>query len=106
MPSLWQPADWTSRLAELRATDTHTKEAPLRRDVRSLGALLGEVLREQSGDRLFGLVEQLRRIATERRDLEFHHKVDEAQGKLDEALALVRSLDTATAYQLARAFGF
>ncbi|GAA3749436.1 phosphoenolpyruvate carboxylase [Terriglobus aquaticus] len=106
MPSLWQPSDWSSRLAELRATDTHTKEAPLRRDVRSLGALLGEVLREQSGDRLFDLVEQLRRLATERREAEFNHQHEAAQAKLDEALALVRDLDTATAYQLARAFGF
>ncbi|WP_419805434.1 phosphoenolpyruvate carboxylase [Terriglobus sp.] len=106
MQSLWQPADWSSRLAELRATDTHTKEAPLRRDVRSLGALLGEVLREQAGDRLFDLVEQLRALATDRRDAEFNHDHEAAQTKLDEALQLVRDLDTATAYQLARAFGF
>ena len=74
--------------------------------MRSLGALLGEVLREQSGAQLFDLVERLRALATERRDAEFHHHPGEAQAKLDEALALVRGLDTATAYQLARAFGF
>jgi phosphoenolpyruvate carboxylase len=45
MPSLWTPTDWLQRLAELQATTGELKEAPLRRDVRSLGMLLGEVLR-------------------------------------------------------------
>jgi len=44
------------------------KEAPLRRDVRSLGMLLGEVLREQAGEALFGEVETLRQDTIRRRD--------------------------------------
>ena len=44
------------------------KEAPLRRDVRSLGKLLGEVLQEQGGTELFETVETLRRLAIEYRD--------------------------------------
>ena len=44
------------------------KEAPLRRDVRSLGMLLGEVLREQAGEALFAEVEELRQIAIRRRE--------------------------------------
>ena len=53
MPPLWKPESWSERLAELEARTGDLKEAPLRRDVRSLGMLLGEVLREQAGDELF-----------------------------------------------------
>jgi len=45
MPSLWSPTDWPQRLAELQAPAGELKEVPLRRDVRSLGAPPGEVLR-------------------------------------------------------------
>ena len=41
MPSLWTPTNWPDRLAELQASTPDLKEAPLRRDVRSLGTLLG-----------------------------------------------------------------
>src|ERR1700733_6959873 len=68
MPSLWSPTDWPQRLAELQAPTGELKEAPLRRDVRSLGMLLGEVLREQAGEPLYEAVEALRRIAIARRD--------------------------------------
>lgn len=37
--------------------------APLRRDVRELGAMLGDVLRMQEGEELFRSVEELRRLA-------------------------------------------
>ncbi len=53
MALLWNPESWSQRLAELEAQSGDLKEAPLRRDVRSLGMLLGEVLREQAGDELF-----------------------------------------------------
>jgi hypothetical protein len=36
MPSLWFPTDWQQRLAELQAPTGELKEAPLRRDVRSV----------------------------------------------------------------------
>ena len=61
MPSLWSPANWPQRLAELQAPTGELKEAPLRRDVRSLGTLLGEVLREQAGEQLYAAVEALDR---------------------------------------------
>ena len=61
MASLWSPTDWQQRLAELQAPTGELKEAPLRRDVRPLGVLLGEVLREQAGLPLYEAVEDLRR---------------------------------------------
>src|SRR5580698_5222527 len=110
MPSLWSPTDWPQRLAELQAPTGDLKEAPLRRDVRSLGMLLGEVLREQAGDPLYDSVEALRRTAIARREAEApqHGAADAATAAehLNQALARVRTLDLPAAYQLTRAFGF
>ena len=110
MPSLWTPTDWPQRLAELQAPTGELKEAPLRRDVRSLGMLLGEVLREQAGDALYGAVEALRRTAIARREAETPQTgvADQASATahLQQALDRVRTLDLPAAYQLARAFGF
>ena len=110
MPSLWSPTDWPQRLAELQAPTGELKEAPLRRDVRSLGMLLGEVLREQAGEPLYDAVEALRRIAIARREAEAPQTgaADQASATahLQQALARVHTLDLPSAYQLARAFGF
>ena len=45
MSPLWNVDDQAARLAELTSQESDLKEAPLRRDVRSLGRLLGEVLK-------------------------------------------------------------
>src|ERR1700684_3464192 len=81
MTLLWKPENWSVRLAELEARTGDIKEAPLRRDVRSLGMLLGQVLREQAGDQLFGEVEQLRQIAIRRREAQNH---DGPQPRVDD----------------------
>ena len=61
--------DQRSRLAELTASTTDpVKDLPLRRDVRSLGILLGRVLVEQSGKSLLEVVEELRRIFIQHRE--------------------------------------
>ncbi|MEK6397395.1 MAG: phosphoenolpyruvate carboxylase, partial [Terriglobus sp.] len=106
MAGLWQAKNWNERLAELQATEAEVKEAPLRRDVRSLGTLLGEVLREQVGDDLFEQVETLRRLAAERREAEFNGDTAKAKSALQQALLIVHQLPVDRAYQLARAFGF
>jgi phosphoenolpyruvate carboxylase len=110
MPSLWTPTDWPQRLAELQAPTGELKEAPLRRDVRSLGMLLGEVLREQAGDSLYDAVEALRRTAIARREAEAPQtgaaNEASATAHLQQALDRVRALDLPAAYQLTRAFGF
>jgi phosphoenolpyruvate carboxylase len=96
-------------LAELQAPTGELKEAPLRRDVRSLGALLGEVLREQAGLPLYEAVEDLRRTAIARREADANSTDAHAalaEQHLHHALGRVQSLTNATAYQLARAFAF
>ena len=108
MPSLWTPTNWPDRLAELQASTPDLKEAPLRRDVRSLGTLLGTVLREQAGEPLYEAVEALRRSAIARREADINANMDAgtATAQLQQAIARVNSFDRSTAYRLARAFGF
>ena len=122
MPSLWSATNWPQRLAELQAPTGELKEVPLRRDVRSLGVLLGEVLREQAGETVYEAVEDLRRTAIARRaadgvpeaanndanaaskDRAAHNTL--AQLHLKHAQEIVEALTNASAYQLARAFAF
>ena len=106
MALLWSPESWTQRLAELEAQSGDLKEAPLRRDVRSLGMLLGEVLREQAGDDLFAHVEALRQGTIRRRDAEARGSEDEAASQATTALELVHSLPVERAILLTRAFAF
>jgi phosphoenolpyruvate carboxylase len=106
MALLWNPESWTQRLAELEAQSGDLKEAPLRRDVRSLGMLLGEVLREQAGEDLFAHVEALRQGTIRRRDAEARGSEGEAALQAASALELVHSLPVERAILLTRAFAF
>ena len=107
MPSLWSPTNWPNRLAELQASTPDLKEAPLRRDVRSLGTLLGNVLREQAGEPLYKAVEDLRRTAIARREADKNGaSAQNAASHLQQAITRVAGFDLSTAYRLARAFGF
>ena len=72
------------------------KDQSLRDDVRTLGAMVGDLIREQSGEELFELVENARLRAIRRR---------EGNEKPDEQLSqLVHNLDTGVALQLIRGF--
>jgi len=126
MPSLWSPPNWPQRLAELQAPTGELKEAPLRRDVRSLGMLLGEVLREQAGVPIFEAVEELRQTAIAHREVDAASAADPGAASsrstsgakankaprklpadpLQHALRRVEALSETSAYQLARAFAF
>ena len=106
MGLLWNPESWSQRLAELQAESGELKEAPLRRDVRSLGMLLGEVLREQAGDELFAQVEELRQGTIRRREAEDQGAVIAAADHATHAMALVHELPVDRALLLTRAFGF
>ena len=97
MPSLWLPTSWGERLAELLEPSPELKSAPLRRDIRSLGMLLGKVLREQAAPGVYEDVESLRQSAIARRE----GRAIPATTDLVEQAG-----DPARAYQLARAFSF
>ncbi len=106
MALLWNPESWRQRLAELEAQSGELKEAPLRRDVRSLGMLLGVVLREQAGEELFAQVEALRQGTIRRRDAEARGQAEEAARHAVAALELVHALPVERATLLTRAFAF
>jgi phosphoenolpyruvate carboxylase len=73
-----------------------TKDAPLREDVHALGALVGEILLEQSGEARFDLVEGDRVAAIRRREGD--------EGGEAELLRRTRGRDPAEARDLVRAF--
>ncbi|MDP3716367.1 MAG: phosphoenolpyruvate carboxylase [Acidobacteriota bacterium] len=103
---LWGHEDPASRLAELVATDVELKVAPLRRDVRLLGTLLGHVIREQAGARVFDAVEALRTLAIRHRERAADASETDATGValMQEADQLVSALPVDEAYSLTRAF--
>jgi phosphoenolpyruvate carboxylase len=103
---LWNVEDQATRLAELTSHDSDLKEAPLRRDVRSLGRLLGEVLKEQVGDKLFSAVEELRLLLIEHRELRAQpgHDIENERRLIERAERIVSRLDVAEAHQMAKAF--
>ncbi|MGA2635434.1 MAG: phosphoenolpyruvate carboxylase [Terracidiphilus sp.] len=106
MALLWNPESWAQRLKELEAQSGDLKEAPLRRDVRSLGTLLGDVLREQAGEELFAQVEALRQSTISRRDAEARGDEREATRLAIGSLELVHGLPVEQALLLTRAFAF
>ena len=77
---LWAAADQVERLRELISEDAEQKEIPLRRDVRSLGRLLGETLTEQDGQALYDAVEELRQLASRYRDAAHPDGTEDASG--------------------------
>jgi len=106
MSRLWNVDHQAARLAELTSQDRELKEAPLRRDVRSLGRLLGEVLKEQVGDKLFSAVEELRLLLIEHRELHAQpgHDIENERLLIERAERIVSRLDVAEAHQMAKAF--
>ncbi|HKW17632.1 MAG TPA: phosphoenolpyruvate carboxylase [Terriglobales bacterium] len=100
---LWAPEDQAARLAELTAaTDDRAKEVPLRRDVRSLGVLLGRVLVQQAGEPLFQTVEELRRLLIQARARSTH--ADGNAEEMERARKIVAGLSIPEAHRVAKAF--
>lgn len=105
---LWTAEDQHARLGELIGEEQAEKETPLRRDVRSLGQILGRVMQEQSGRAFYETVEQIRLLAIAHRDRYRNQTIDPATPTEDEPLGLaqevIASLAIPQAYKLARAF--
>ena len=105
---LWGIDDQAVRLAELTSNAPEVKEAPLRRDVRSLGRLLGETLKEQAGEALFAAVEEIRQLAIEYREASpfaLPSQIPDRQHQLMQRVAqLVADMDLLEAYRMTKAF--
>ncbi|HEX6314709.1 MAG TPA: phosphoenolpyruvate carboxylase, partial [Gemmatimonadaceae bacterium] len=100
--ALWHAADQAERLEELIGHDPERKTNPLRRDVRSLGFLLGRVIREQEGDALYETVESMRQLAIRHREA-----ARAGDDVVNHARALEKIADAsnvADAYRLTKAF--
>ena len=107
---LWSEGAQAVRLAELTAdTSDPAKELPLRRDVRSLGILLGRVLVEQEGEAFFDVVEQLRRLLIQHREQPPSAGTSKPEPELDPSLMtrareIIGRLSVEDAYRVTKAF--
>ena len=107
---LWSDGPQVSRLAELTAdTSDPAKELPLRRDVRSLGILLGRVLVEQEGEAFFDVVERLRRLLIQHREHPSANdkskgETENDHGLMAQAREVVSALPLEDAYRVTKAF--
>ena len=106
---LWGADDQAARLVELTSDTPEVKEAPLRRDVRSLGRLLGEVLKEQAGESLFNAVEEIRQLAIEYREMEPDLEQDDrnstrANNLMERIAQIVGDMGLIEAYRMTKAF--
>ena len=105
----WRAADQISRLNELITCDPQTKDLPLRRDVRSLGYLLGTVIKEQAGQKTFDREERLRRLSIRHREMENTLGIEQTGGDaerelLRQAVDIIAEMSLAEAYHIIKAF--
>jgi phosphoenolpyruvate carboxylase len=101
---LWAAVDQQERLLELTASSKdRRKELPLRRDVRSLGILLGQVIIEQCGQALFDIVENLRSTLINHRERNAIGGAEQSE-LLEQAKGVVGSLGVDDAYRITQAF--
>ena len=75
------------------------KDAPLREDIRLLGRILGDTVREQEGEETYQYVERIRQAS-----IRFHR--DNETGARRELAATVDSLDNDQTLAIVRAFSY
>ena len=105
----WKAENQEERLAELTGSDEAARDLPLRRDVRSLGYLLGEVILEQAGRQVFDAEEELRRLAIK------HRQLNDRQGEAcldfpgeeelqERGVGIVGQMSVGESFQIVKAF--
>jgi phosphoenolpyruvate carboxylase len=82
-----------------RPSEEEDKDRPLRKDVRLLGRLLGETIREQEGDALYAVVEGVRKTS-----VRFARHHDEVAGR--EMVRVLDCLPPARTNSVVRAFSY
>jgi phosphoenolpyruvate carboxylase len=110
MELYWLAEDQGERLAELAGPDPEATARPLRRDVRSLGMLLGTVIREQAGLGAYEAEEELRGLAIRHRQLndgqgESSLDLPEERELQERMVEIVRGMTEQDAYHIVKAFG-
>src|SRR5215475_4456121 len=82
-----------------RMDDMADKDLPLREDIRLLGRVLGDTVRQHEGDAVFAVVEHIRQTS-----LRFHRDADEtARSELE---ATLKNLSGERAILIIRAFSY
>ncbi|MGD9868192.1 MAG: phosphoenolpyruvate carboxylase, partial [Hyphomicrobiales bacterium] len=81
------------------ASDAREKDEPLREDIRLLGRLLGDTVRDQEGQAVFDIVETIRQTSIR------YHRDDDEPAK-QELEAILRALSPEQAVQVIRAFSY
>ena len=108
MELYWKATDQKERLDELITLDPEVKNRPLRRDVRSLGYLLGTVIKEQAGEKVFAAEEEIRALAIRHRELtglgEEALDLPEEKKIQERTLEIIRGMSIADAHQIIKAF--
>jgi phosphoenolpyruvate carboxylase len=102
--SLWAVPDQAARLLELISGDPEVKDVPLRRDVRSLGRLLGDVLKELEGIDFLRTVEEVRRQTIRHREAHDGTAADTPVPLLEAIRARLQAMSVDDAYRLTKAF--
>ena len=86
-------------MASLNTIEVPEKDLPLRDDIRLLGRILGDTVREQQGEAVFGVVERIRQTS-----IRFHRSEDDAARR--ELEATLNSLSRGQAIHVIRAYSF
>src|SRR5271168_298998 len=96
-----RPMARTARIQSLplRSANASDKDVPLRDDIRLLGRILGDTVREQEGEEVFELVEQIRRAS-----IRFHR--DNEVGARRELEATLDSLNADQTLSIVRAYSY
>ncbi|MFZ1547927.1 MAG: phosphoenolpyruvate carboxylase [Candidatus Nitrotoga sp.] len=79
--------------------DICLKDTPLREDIRLLGRILGDTLREQEGDKTFDLVENVRRCAV-------HFRKTQDESDRDQLEQILDALSPQDTVSVVRAFSY
>ena len=90
----------TEQIADMNETiEGSGKDRPLRDDIRLLGRILGDTVREQEGEAVFDIVERIRQTS-----IRFHRDNDEAARHSLEAI--LNDLSPGQTVQIVRAFSY
>src|SRR5512145_756810 len=103
LESFWKVVDQAARLAEITSADPAQNGVPLRRDVRSLGFLLGDVIRSQAGQRAYETEEVFRQLAIRHRELEEERGTERADPTAERDLQ-AQALDRIAGMSLSETF--
>lgn len=92
-------SDAVPEKGEIKNKIVDDKDLPLREDIRFLGRMLGDTLREQAGDSAFELVENIRQTA-----IRFHR--DQDQNARQELDVMLKQLSDKDSLPVVRAFSY